>query len=431
MQLQYIGARYVPRFMGTYDNTQAYEALDVVDNGLGTSYISKVPTPPNTPLTDTDYWALYGASNGAIVNLQNQIDTINNITIPGIVSDVNDLATEIATYCESLINKKIYIIGDSVSDPNILTDNWAEQLKTKLAPLTTDVTYSGISGASITYDNNVQVASLNTRFDNTSKDMDILIIELGVNDWILNHSLADIAGELALFINNINSLANPPIVYWIMPFKNKDPRTSMHPLWLDIYRSYYAYFASSNGIRIIDGANVPILNTMNSANIAKYFLNDTYDLHPNQLGSKYICDYVFKKLISGGDNALTPFLTYFNLNPYKSSANPFTMRTFNLTFDSFGNVKIFIEGYGTTGSVTSIISSTLEPFKYLNSNYPLVYSSAACYDANHNAIYGTFKLENGVIKLECDTPALGVVIAFSGEITFNNSAVYDNYGTIA
>ena len=73
---QYIGARYVPKFMGTYDNTQAYENMVVVDNGLGTSYISKVPVPAGTPLTDTDYWALYGTSNGAIINLQNQIDAI-------------------------------------------------------------------------------------------------------------------------------------------------------------------------------------------------------------------------------------------------------------------------------------------------------------------------------------------------------------------
>ena len=74
---QYIGARYVPRFMGTYDVTQQYEALDVVDNGMGTSYVAKIPTPPGTPLTDTTHWAIYGAASGAVVNLQNQIDAIN------------------------------------------------------------------------------------------------------------------------------------------------------------------------------------------------------------------------------------------------------------------------------------------------------------------------------------------------------------------
>ena len=74
--IQYIGARYVPKFMGEYNPSQEYEALSVVDNGLGTSYISKIPTPAGTSLTNTDYWHLYGSSSGAIINLQNQIDLL-------------------------------------------------------------------------------------------------------------------------------------------------------------------------------------------------------------------------------------------------------------------------------------------------------------------------------------------------------------------
>ena len=75
---QYIGARYVPRFLGTYDATTIYEAMDVVDNGSGTSYIAKIPTPAGTPLTDSDHWAIYGAASGAIIALQNQVNAIQN-----------------------------------------------------------------------------------------------------------------------------------------------------------------------------------------------------------------------------------------------------------------------------------------------------------------------------------------------------------------
>lgn len=85
---EYIGARYVPRFLGTYDPTTIYEALDVVDNGMGTSYIAKKPVPAGTPLNDLTYWALYGSTNGAIINLQNQIDTINNTDLPPLQSGV-------------------------------------------------------------------------------------------------------------------------------------------------------------------------------------------------------------------------------------------------------------------------------------------------------------------------------------------------------
>lgn len=76
---QYIGARYMPKFMGAYDPTTAYEALSVVDNGMGTSYVANQPVPAGTSLSDTTYWAVYGASNGAIINLQDQIDALNAI----------------------------------------------------------------------------------------------------------------------------------------------------------------------------------------------------------------------------------------------------------------------------------------------------------------------------------------------------------------
>ena len=101
MGLQYIGARYVPRFTGLYNNTQVYEALDVADNGLGTSYIAKIPVPAGTPLTNTTYWAIYGATSGAIINLQNQIDDMNDGTVPGsLQNQINDLDSDIQNVSE-------------------------------------------------------------------------------------------------------------------------------------------------------------------------------------------------------------------------------------------------------------------------------------------------------------------------------------------
>lgn len=124
---QYIGARYVPRFMGTFDPTQAYENLDVVDNGLGTSYISRTMTPPGTSLTDTTYWALYGASNGAIINLQNQIGDLSDLATTdqsNLVNAINELDSE----NQALANKTIHqynTIADMIADQNLSADNVA------------------------------------------------------------------------------------------------------------------------------------------------------------------------------------------------------------------------------------------------------------------------------------------------------------------
>ena len=91
----YIGARYVPKFMGTYDPTQIYEALDVVDNGSGTSYIARDTVPAGTPLTDTDHWFVYGASSGAIIALQNDMIQAQN-DILGLQGDITALQAQLA-----------------------------------------------------------------------------------------------------------------------------------------------------------------------------------------------------------------------------------------------------------------------------------------------------------------------------------------------
>ena len=94
MERQYIGARYVPRFLGVYDVTQIYEALDVVDNGAGTSYIARKIVPAGTPLTNTEYWFVYGASSGAIVQLQNDMTQAQN-DITGLQGDMTQAQSDI------------------------------------------------------------------------------------------------------------------------------------------------------------------------------------------------------------------------------------------------------------------------------------------------------------------------------------------------
>lgn len=131
MVREYVGARYVPKFMGTYDATQSYEALCVVDNGLGTSYISKIPTPAGTPLTDTDHWAIYGATSGAIINLQNQIDDINtdlgavHNDITGLGNDITALENQVA----SATKPKVLVISDSYT--TVTTVKWDEVFETE------------------------------------------------------------------------------------------------------------------------------------------------------------------------------------------------------------------------------------------------------------------------------------------------------------
>ena len=82
---EYVGARYVPKLMGLWSATTAYEALSVVDDGLGTSYTSKKPVPAGTPLTNTEYWVITGSQSGAIIALQGRVSALED-EIPPIVN---------------------------------------------------------------------------------------------------------------------------------------------------------------------------------------------------------------------------------------------------------------------------------------------------------------------------------------------------------
>lgn len=70
----YVGARYIPRIMGDYNNETAYEALDIVTSG-GVGYISRQPVPSGTAVTNKKYWAMWGSGNAAIDALTQRVAT--------------------------------------------------------------------------------------------------------------------------------------------------------------------------------------------------------------------------------------------------------------------------------------------------------------------------------------------------------------------
>ena len=73
----YVGARYIPRIMGEYNNETAYEALDIVTSG-GVGYISRQPVPAGTAVTNQEYWAMWGSGNAVIDALTQRVSTNEN-----------------------------------------------------------------------------------------------------------------------------------------------------------------------------------------------------------------------------------------------------------------------------------------------------------------------------------------------------------------
>lgn len=113
----YVGARYIPRIMGDYNNETAYEALDIVTSG-GVGYISRQPVPAGTAVTNKEYWAMWGSGNAAIDALTQRVATNE--------TDITALETGLQQTNQKLQNLVIPWEPASTLKGDGTTDNTAE-----------------------------------------------------------------------------------------------------------------------------------------------------------------------------------------------------------------------------------------------------------------------------------------------------------------
>lgn len=207
---KYIGARYMPKFEGLYDASTAYEALSIVDNGMGTSYVANRPVPAGTPLTDSDYWSIYGSSSGAIIHLQDQINDIND-----------ELAVMNAN--------KILFIGDSYNNlyPN---EGWDVVMINELGLSVDDYFQINISGMGFCTTPSWIDALTNRLSSITNKESyKAIIIGSGGNDKA--YPLADIITAMSTFKTLANT--NFPNAEIYVGFLGWSGFASDHPAFRD------------------------------------------------------------------------------------------------------------------------------------------------------------------------------------------------------
>ena len=179
--MKYIGARYMPKFMGAHDLTTEYEALSVVDNGMGTSYVSNKTVPAGTPLTDTKYWAVYGSTNGAILDLQNRVSNL----------EAFDAKIENSTFIQTDKSSAVFF-GDSLTVGDIggvATDRPYPLVYGEIAGIeVTNKAYAGSSAANHGSPHYLADAVTEVNF----ADFDQMFICHGVNDFSGNSVLGTI-----------------------------------------------------------------------------------------------------------------------------------------------------------------------------------------------------------------------------------------------
>lgn len=347
---KYIGARYVPRFLGTYDNTQQYEALDVVDNGSGTSYIAQKPVPAGTPLNDTDYWFVYGASSGAIYNLQTRMGNAENdiTSLQNRMGTAEGNITSLQTNLGYLKNtfsfeagQKICIIADSVGSDTVtyLQPAFSTYLKTWFQQLGCQFDIYGLGGR--TWGANVPGSSggVMDAVANITTQYDIIIVQLGINDW----QLQDSDSVLSAALNNFETwrITNQPNaqIFCMLPLSTPK-NTSRIPL--NLYVAKIAYKAAQFRWNIIDTFGCsPKYSGMNAGLVSRWTYNGD-GIHPDPVYAPMLARYVYDCIIN-------------NISSY----NMETVSQYDLAAADFDIVRqVYVKGDGTARISAGVSSYT-------------------------------------------------------------------------
>lgn len=106
---EYVGARYVPLFMGEWSNQNAYEPLSIVTN-QGNSYTSRQAVPVGIDILNEQYWALTGNYNAQIEQYRQEVREVYG-TISAFEDEINARTSDI-----------VYFTGDTAAELNALIE---------------------------------------------------------------------------------------------------------------------------------------------------------------------------------------------------------------------------------------------------------------------------------------------------------------------
>lgn len=231
--------------------------------------------------------------------VESDIDTINNTTIPNIDSEIDNIESHI----EDLTRKKYIFIGDSYCKgwtPDGWVTGWGDALPQKLGLDENDyiVTEAGGTAFSTTAPN--KYITLLNALTSDDEVTDVYVFG-GYNDW--NHTTTNILvgiGEFKLACNNKfpNALIHVGFIGWS---KNGETIRQME----HAVRAYEKG-CLSNGMEFMNGCEFALHDYFN------YFSSD--GIHPNQNGATSITNALYHCIKYGSVNIIENSPTSFNLD---------------------------------------------------------------------------------------------------------------------
>lgn len=343
---EYIGARYVPLFMGEWDESADYEPLSIVQY-QGNSYTSRQSVPAGIPLTNETYWAETGSYNAQIEAYRQEVARFNGrITANAQAIETEtaarealegELSADIASEtlarskADSAINAKLttlerdviaatqgqgiykyfqgynaVIIGDSYSYGTGASDHLAGDtyryssiLCSRLAATefnfavgSTGFCDPGSGGQNMPFANQIDKA-LNTMSKSEITNTHLVVIAGGVNDF--NEGATYSYGDMRQAAANCCSKAAagfPNALILVVPMLFKG--ANANPRLLNFENALSSGVNGESGNRrsvCIKGAW-----TWNFG-MASHYISD--ELHPNDLGHRIIANRIYERILGG------------------------------------------------------------------------------------------------------------------------------------
>jgi len=293
---QYIGARYVTKVYensldpssAEWESGRSYEPLTLVTY-LNSSYLSKkeVPASVGDPASNPTYWVITGAYNGQIATLQSQIDALN-------ISVNSLLYTK-----RNVDNKKILIIGDSVSDPAYaaLQPNWVDHFEAVMTAFGSTVDNNSVSARCIASNLPDSPGGIAEAIPGITDTYDIIIVELGINDWSREATPTQIKTAIDTFAAWCDTNQQTAQIFWITPLSpNQSNRTKLPAL---VVRNLIIKHCTAYRWNVIDMYSLSQDYRGNDSTLrTRWTLNgDSY--HPNPAYAPYYADLVINSIMFG------------------------------------------------------------------------------------------------------------------------------------
>lgn len=301
---QYIGARYVPRFVGQWQSNTAYEPLCIVQDSQGNSYTSKKKVPAGIQLSNTEYWIMSANVNAQIQQLQETIEE-NKEEADEAIGQLNTAVTALdntlLTYKGSIVEpgKNIVFFGDSLSvgtgasSPSLrFTTLLANNLG--MTERNYAVGASGFTIANNTISNQIQRAGTEMSVAE-KKNTPIVFIMAGGND--LRHMSSTSISAYATAVNNSVGIARSNFPYSTIVLAQANQTYNGCATYTQWYWMDYAEmitlrtYANSRFLKILHHPG----NLLSG--ITEFWQSD--NIHPNDFGHRLLAGYLTNFLLGG------------------------------------------------------------------------------------------------------------------------------------